>query len=351
MSSIPGSHLLIPQLKLFDAMAAPETPTHAGGLSPRMTLSQFWLDFVKPCFLSARNDQLLTLVEYQQSIDYWIRFTDDPPLDMIDDFTIARFSQGVHQLPGRKSPLVSAATVRKHFRNIQCCLDLAGPRSSRSPASRKAQRLIADVPYLDKPSLDLDPVATNFTVSEIGRILDATRWMRRPLNDDLPPEGFWTLFTTMSYNTSEREGAMLSVAQPPPDAAEIYFPRGIRKGKRKAQLVPLNAAARAAIETWRSPRALLCPFPRWPQSRRWFIRLWHSLVRKAGIPDERNFPPHALRRSTATEAAQIDPKVAQLLLGHGSMKTTIDHYINQSNMRGVLDQLPQPPRSNAPKPE
>jgi hypothetical protein len=343
MSSFTNSQLLHPQLKLFDAAVVSETSPHAGGLSSRMSLAQFWLTFVKPCFLLARNDSALTIEEYQQSIDYWILFTGDPPLDTIDDFATARFASGIFQLPGRKSATISTATVRKHYRNIQCCLDLAGPRSARSPASRKAQRLIDDVPYLDKPSLELDPVTTNFTVTEIGQIIGATRQMRRPLISGLAAADFWFLFVVVSYNTSEREGAMMTVELPPPGAVEVHFPRSIRKGRRKSMIVPLNAAAREAIETTRSARALLCPFPRWPHSRRWFLRQWHRLVRIAGISAARNFAPHALRRSTATEAAQIDPKVAQLLLGHGSMKTTIDHYVNQSQMRSVLDRLPQPP--------
>ena len=65
-----------------------------------MSLVQFANLFVLPVWMSERQDQEKTRVDYRKSLDYWRIFTGDPPLLAIDDFTTSKFLTGLYSVPG-----------------------------------------------------------------------------------------------------------------------------------------------------------------------------------------------------------------------------------------------------------
>ena len=147
----------------------------------------------------------------------------------------------------------------------------------------------------------------------------------------------------VAYNTAERRGALMAVEFAHVDGREMRFPRGIRKGRRRTHRVWLNDAALAAIESIRTDRRLIFPFPNWPRSARWFQDVWKKkLLASAGIPEHRRFGLHGLRKAAASELAKINPLAAQLALGHGDFRTTQNHYINPGIQADALARLPQP---------
>lgn len=320
--------------------------TNARGLSPDMTLSQFIDDFVIAVWLAERKASKKTKVGYQESREYWRQFTGDPPLVEIDDFTTSQFLQGLWNLDGRapageKRP-ISAFTVRKHVRNVQTALYLAGPRSSSHP---KAQRLIDEPPYLERPQVDVGEVDDNFTLEEIAQILEGAKHMRVPRLPGIPAPAYWRSLAIVGYNTAERRYALLHVEQPNPNATEIVFPRGIRKRKVLTNRVPINEWVREAIESIRTDRKLLYP---WPYSEteqeqlRWFGRCWEKLLERSGIPAGRRFGLHGLRKATGTEMASYNPMAAMMTLGHQEWATFQRHYAGKKIKAEGLDKLPQP---------
>ncbi|HEX5444065.1 MAG TPA: hypothetical protein VFW87_09570, partial [Pirellulales bacterium] len=217
-----------PQLRLFTPadLAAADADSPAG-LWPGMSLSQFAAAYVLPYWLTERRTDQKTIGIYRQAIDRWSQLTCDPPLADIDDRTTSQFIAGLSGLPGRKAEQISPATIHKLCRAIQTCLNLAGPKT---PQHRKAQRLISDVPYLEKPTLD-EPEAgidDNFELAEIAAILAACASMTTPRRDTytlrvrgrsitvlgtgIDPPAFWRSLVTFAYNTGERKGALFAVA-------------------------------------------------------------------------------------------------------------------------------------------
>jgi integrase len=246
-------------------------------------------------------------------------------------------------LKGRKGEKVSAYTVRKHCRNIQTCLHLAGPKTHKF---RKAQGLIEEVPYLEKPTVDDAPPEDIFTLAEVGAILDNCHRMTFPAWPGLSPQLYWWGLATLTYNTAERIGAMLGVEFAGLNAAgdQLKFPRGVRKGKVRSHVVPLNLAARECIAAIRGERERKLMFP-WPKGRRQIYDYWYKLLTYAGIPLERQFGFHAIRKAANTEMASNsgNPMASQMLLNHQDLRTTMKHYTGAKVLREALDKLPQPP--------
>jgi integrase len=63
----------------------------------------------------------------------------------------------------------------------------------------------------------------------------------------------------------------------------------------------------------------------------------------AGIPRKEHFGLHVIRKTAATVLAGFSPQAAQLALGHRSLTTTVNHYINPTSIvAAALDAMPQP---------
>lgn len=359
MSVAPSTVAAPFQLRLFspDELRAADVDSH--GLSPGMSLSDFYRKFVAEIWLKERGADPKTLAIYRQAIDHWARHTGDPPLDEIDDFTTCRFSAALADAKGRKAEKLAEATRHKLIRSVQTCLYLAGPKT---PRHRKAQRLIDEVPYLEKPELERrEGIEDNFTLPEIAAILRAADRMTEPSRDPfqrrfrdrenktwrrvltpgtgIAPATYWRSLVAFTYNTGERKSAVFGAPQPTTAAEEIKFAAKTRKGKKRTNTVWLNGAAVLAIESIRTDRMALFP---WPNDPRTFYTRWKQLLTLAGIPKERQFGLHGLRKATATEAAAYSPMGAQQILGHADGTLLQRHYVARTLKRDALEKLPQP---------
>lgn len=336
-----------PRLRLVSADRA-EHDSESLDVSPAMSLMAFWRRFLRPVIWEiSRKADKKTLVEYEKSLEYWTLFTGDPPLQAIDDRTLAHFLAGLRTIPGRapvgQSKPASEYTIVKHIGNIQACLHHAGPWSREYP---KAQELLKRVPMLERPSLDphedSDGRADEFyTLEEMAAILRGAELMASPRVGLVPPPDWWRSLVSVAYNTAERKFALLHVRFADLDGRKLRFPRSIRKGKRKSNVIQLNDAAMAAIDKIRGPREFIFG---WPHCPRYFDTCRERLLKLAGIPRERWFGMHAFRRTAATAIGLADPLAAQWLLGHADFKTTNDHYLGGKKQRvaQALAALPQP---------
>jgi len=330
--------------KLFEPDLAEATEAEKLGLSSSMTLCEFFEAYVAKSWLKERHDSAKTMGLYRDALKHWKHFTGDPPLKQIDDFHTAEFIGGLFTLPGRGAEFMAPATVDKHRRAIQTCLRLAGPRNEKA---KKGQRLLSEVPFLEPVHLDDPDVDDDFTLAEIEKILAVCHLMRLPKLPGVKPVNWWQSLIILAFNTGERRGALLGVTYADLTFDErrgalLCFPRTIRKGQRKRNKVPLNAAALQAIEKIRTPRELIFPWKNWPKNTKWFETNWKRLLAMAGIPEERQFGIHSIRKTTGTAVFNLNPAAAQLLLGHSDMATTQKFYVNQGVVRAAVDELQQP---------
>jgi|GEM_PF-6174600 len=357
-NSTPRQLPLLPDepatLKLFDAPAddgnpdewdepdqpaAPSGPELHAGLKLREFLELYVLPDCKP-YAAPRN-----VKQYRESLLYWSLFSGDPTIEQLgrDPRKALRdFVEQLTKLPGRKGELIADNTIRKHIVHVQSCLDRLAPKSRQN---KQGCGLIAEAPTIPKPGLVVNEVYKNYSLAEIGRMLDACALASRPTLRGLPPAVWWQSIILVGYNSGLRTETLLDLKFDWLHQDELGWwlqipPRSIKK-KRHGRPYYLTAAAKAAIDQMRSHGGQLV-FPM-PHAMSWLSRNRTRLLLRAGLPPQRRFGFGGLRKALGTELGKINSTAAKMALGHAG-DVTIDFYTHRSVMTEAMDRLPQPPR-------
>lgn len=328
-------------------------------LSPSMTLSQFYKAFYRPVCLQATGKSPRNVDQYNQSIGFWQRYGRnrvsgdedaaiepfEPSLDQINDFTIANFMTALMALPGkRKGEEISPNTIRKHCIHLQAVIDRAGPRGH-VKRLRKAQSLIVEVPFFERPEKREKEVDDDFTLEEISRFLAACRHADVPryLPDPKQRERFWLNLLVGSYNIGLRIGSVLKcewskLAQD--HRGDWWITVQVKRGHSRRFFV--NQFALRAIENMRVITGGHPNIWHWPHKQNWLQVCRQRLLAESGIPPHRQLGFHALRKAMITHAAPINEMAASMQAGHKSTSTTRESYTNKRAVGNTMQQLPQP---------
>jgi len=302
-----------------------------------ITLSTFYRSRYLPVRLG--DAQPRTIDAYEQTIRYWVLLIGDPPLADITTETLCLFRDLVGRALGRPPvhPL-SPNTIRKHLRVIQAVLDHAGPpvRGNRDAAGI----LDKTPPWIRPPRPTFRPVRV-VSFDQLNHVYLAAVAMDAPRLYGLKPPAWWRALIVTAYNTGLRKGNLFNLRMDQVDwpNRRLHLPPEGAK-TRRGQDVHLNQTTMAHLLAIRTDREYVFA---WPQAIRQFDRLFHRLQDFAGIPRPEHFGLHAIRKTTGTALWRHSPQAAQLELGHTTLKTTIDHYIQGDDiLRAALDGLPQP---------
>jgi len=327
------------------------------GLSPRMTLCEFFEAFVLRRMQNKDLDAS-TIGDYGQSLKYWKRFTGDPPLEAVDQSVCDEYLARVKRLPGRRgNQVLSPMTVRKHCRNVQRCLELAGPKYGPRQIVAAKRGLFGldedgdprDPPRLEPPDRVEDEAENVFTLHEIASWLDVCDQAIAPRIPGLTPGSWWRSLVIYCYNVGVRIGTALRVTYAMHRADDdgrtwVHVPpkKKAIKGRRGERFY-VNRSAWEAIEAIRTDRDLVFL---WPHHRRHLDTVRVKLLTMAGIPLDRQFGFHGVRKAFCTEMAEDNPMVAQKQAGHAGMAITRDVYCNRRMVAGSMEKLRQPKRRN-----
>jgi integrase/DNA-binding CsgD family transcriptional regulator len=301
------------------------------------TVTTFLENYVFPVRLAEASGDHKEL--YRQTADHWAFFTGDPPLKKITCELLARFKAFLVRSPGiTRGTFQSPNTVRKPMRYLQMILDCAGPKDRRH---RDCAGILSEAPWVKPPPIREKPV--RFVAPELlSATYKAAVLMDRPRIDGMETAGWWQALLVLAYESQLRRRSLfeLRMDEVKWDRALLDLPAE-RFKSRKGQRIHLNETALRHLQGIRSnARELVFP---WPHVKKYFDTCFHRLQTKAGIPTEDHFGLHDLRKTAATLLWEDSPQAAQFALGHASMATTRNHYVNGAQMTArALDALPQP---------
>jgi len=305
-------------------------------LSPNMTLQEFFEVWFVPIVLAGRNRDDDTLVSYRESIAWWVKFTHDPPLCQIDEYTIATF-QG--ELPkatykrGATGPdrLLAKYTVCKHLKQIRAVLYRTGPTTD---PKREAKELLSKAPCISVAMPKRSKPKPVFDLADAPAMLAAAAHerMRLPKIRGLKysPMKFWRGLVLTLFYTGLRIGTVkqleFSMIQRRRDGYWLEVPGEIVDKTEKPLEKFLHPCAVDAIDALRTDRQLIFP---WPHNARHLATCHDRLQEIAGMTGKR-LSPHAWRRTHGREMGKLGAfhglKVAQRTLDHEDDRTTSSFY-------------------------
>ena len=321
----------VPRMRLFHG---PDSgPSSGGSLCPTMSLCEFFEAYFCPVYLEAVKVKPTTVNEYRTAIGRWAEITGDPPLSQIDARLAAKFVAADARKPGRRGERISPNTIRKHCVELQMILKLAGPRSRDCRLAATEDGLFGfdqyrrprSAPWFNPPPVR-DKLPTDcFTLDEIRAWLAACEHATRPAGLGFAPGLWWQCLVRFLYNSGLRIGSALDLRR-----AWVHQKDGISWAEipsdsykqGRPHLIYLAESALAALSAL--PTSDLV-FP-WPHTH---VHLQHcriSLLKHAGLPPDRLFGFHGLRKALASQLWQHNRQAAALQLGHADGKVTEQSY-------------------------
>jgi integrase len=306
------------------------------------TLLSFFESYVLPtCFY---DDKERTIGTYRNALRLWRLITGDPPIEEITAETLTFFRDALSKRRGIRTCRKAATnTVASRLKSIQTLLDKAGPAGRRN---RDAKSLIVSVPWIRPPRLEMK-LPRVIAPEMFEAVYVATAGMDWPNIPGVRAPAWWKALLVMAYNTQLRRRTLFEMRMDEIDwqAGYLLLPANRFKGGRP-MMVHLNPPAMEALQQIRAPRELVFPVTArmtLPQNLKTFYSWFHRLQNSAGIPEGEHFGLHEIRKTAATVLAGFSPQAAQLALGHKSLTTTMNSYINPTSIIGeALDAMPQP---------
>ncbi len=321
-------------LRLFDA----EAESDGRGLSPSISLWEFYRRYFLPEYLEVRGAADRSRRQYEETLQFWREYTGDPPLVEIDQRTCGQFVRALNGRLWRGKPL-SPNTVRKHCRHLQVIFDRTGPRSRHN---RLGAELLDSPPWLEMPPPREKLPEDSFTIEEITAWLAACDVAVTPRRMHvIKPADFWRALVRWIYNVGTRIDTTMRLEYPMIRGNWLVVPPAIMK-RHAARRFWVNDAAMAAVDAIRTHRTRIFPWPNWPRSQNWLQKTRRLILAAAGIPPQRRWGFHGLRKAMASQVALIDRRVAQSMMGHTTWEMTAGCYVHPDTIGPVMDRLPQP---------
>ena len=146
---------------------------------------------------------------------------------------------------------------------------------------------------------------------------------------------WWRVFLYVAYYLGFRRGEILSLSWDDINftTLDVRVQAATSKG-RKERLVPMAREMAKVLEDWkaRSDQTNSSdPVLPWPyDTYRQLYEDWHIIQKMAGIPENAHYVPKNCRSTCASEliANQVPTVVVKDFLGHATVATTENYYIN-----------------------
>lgn len=312
------------------------------------TLTEFFESHFMPIWIESGLLDPKTQTSYRDSLKHWQKMTDDPCLDKITDLTVAKFITGLAKLPGKRGNTLASASIKKHCRQLDTILKMAGPRSR---YSQKGQGLVPEPPYFKAPKSPKVLPKPAWSMPELTAMYAAADKMTRP-KSVIPSPDWWRTLVVILYFGNLRINELMNTKFSMIKGSWLDLPAEVCKGDKEARHY-LRTEVLEHVEAVRTDdRELILPFASWPKSKRMAYEYLDDLQDHAGIAADRRFRFHGFRRTHISKLAgnkkeyDDNVKVAQRSASHANVSVTLDHYVDisvqEQAMMDAIDRMPSP---------
>ena len=277
-----------------------------------------WEDFVKD-FLDkhAARKPATTLALYKFCLEKFGAVAKPKRLARVTHMTLEDFANK------RLTQKAAIASVNRDLRHLRAALRWAQRRG-----------YISDVPDFKGVFIREDRKKPVIIPEE--DFMEMVKALRKP---DLVlkhrPAEWWRVFLYIAYYLGLRRGEILGLTwgRVSLEALEVHVLAPTSKS-RKERVVPISPDMATVLREWRDTQPEAKgndPVLPWPyDDYRTIYEDWHAIQAAAGIPAGEHYVPKNCRSTCASEliAANVPTVVVKDFLGHQSVATTENYYIN-----------------------
>jgi len=294
--------------------------------SAALTLCGFYRDWYVPNRLADAVPQ--TVEAYEVIMRRWLLITGDPPLKEIKQALLTRFFEVLRKSRGlTRTRRMSLNTVRRFHRHLMAVLGKTGQPGYRNRDAAGA--LDGQAPWV-KPPKEIKREPKIVPDEDLEAVFTAAACMDVPRFPGIKPAAWWRALLIVSASTGLRSNTLLALKLSDLDwSLRRLRVRSVITKTQIEQWLRLDELTMRYLLAIRTDRDLMFP---WERSRENFYRQVRKLMQIAGLPPDRRFGLHALRKTLATKLAETDPAAAMLALGHTTFKTTKAHYIQSEGI-------------------
>lgn len=279
-----------------------------------MTLQQLFDESYKTKII-ARGRKERTVWEIQNTLNRWNDATDDIAIRAITGEVVNRFLVFLKSTKNRLGKPVSPNTIRKHLRNLKALLNHA-----------KEKGQINSIPEIPMPKERLRNAKDQFTYEEIKSLIAATDTFVGETVNGMDAPAYWRALIVFVYSTACRIGTVMAARWDWIDGNTMEIASEF--GVKTSYVAMLNEEALKVLGEMRQSHKESRIFP-WPHDMRHLHRCLKKVVVAAGLPEDRQFGFHAIRKHTVTEIAKREGvEAASKFAGHSSVEMTHKYYVD-----------------------
>ena len=321
-----------------------------------MTLQELYSLHFLPMLGNKGRDRN-TISIYERVVRYWTEIVGNIDLAVITEEHIWKFKKGLAGKSGKKpgTHMVSN-TIRKYIRQLAPMLDMAGPKDSKN---KRGLGILADVPELNPPAEVYRDAEDTLTRDEIKRWIEAAKSRRASDISGVDSSVWWESLLLFLYNTGIRIGAVVQMRWDWIDYERRIIKQEKLPGVKSTYIAVLNREAMEMLDRMKKISPYIGNDDRvfgWDMHPRTLYDHANKQQALAGIPKDRRFKFHAIRKYFGSELAKENLAVATKALGHSNPTVTARYYLNQkqivipaiAKIKPLLDEAIETPLSLAP---
>lgn len=273
-----------------------------------------------------------TIASYRDVLRLWDQIFKGVPIDQITDWHLLTFQKAIAIRPGLKGEKLSPNTVRAKLRHVMTILTGAGPQQKGRALSAN---MIATVPWVPLPrAVYHDPQPAR--IDDVVAVYNLANQARFP--KECNAEVFWQALLSVALSTGLRYVQLMRLkwSMVAWDESQLRLPAEINRKSRRDEVKPLHELAVSN----------LAKMPQDHEQVFYHAHDWRTLYREldrleylAGIPKERAFHFHDIRRLVLLEVCEINSAAAVALAGHQNILMTSRHYVNSRNAQRAVNGL------------
>lgn len=312
-------------------------------VTPDSTLSEFFENWFLPVVLTPQQSRPGTIRVYLDVLDWWVYFTNDPPVQRIDHRLTAAFVDALRKASYRRGPKselrrLSHNRIAILLRTLRALLGRIGPRITMSKATAC---LVPETPLVPafKAVFKKKGCLTLEQARAVAAACDRMEFPRRSLPVQFPTPLWWKARLALLYYTGLRRNTAFGLrwrhVERDGDNWWLNVPASLVSKTNKATRIAVHPQLRDILKRMRCQRGedhLLVPAA---CDIDCFGDYHYRLQTLAGVPEAEQISVQGWRRLHGQALAELGlayaENVARVSLDHSDVRTTNTHYVELVN--------------------